>query len=271
MSDPQLTHDAVFLGEIDRLRTVIERQWGYIETLKTSQSSALVNELNTEIDRLRAELATMAKAWQKDAIASEDRGPGTLYARIDGICEFAKARGLCTGIEAKPGELFLMEAFDALSGEAADAEASCDRLRSQYDDIRVLNMQLASNHATIVGDLRKRIEELEENCSQLLSKSDTIKIELDEAGEDGENVRAELRRVSDRCRQIADQYTAMLTRAEQAEARIAVDAGFDAKDARIAELERWAKLYVETLDRAQRAEARVAELEAYLKEDGFNV
>jgi len=69
--------------------------------------------------------AALARAEQAEARAAEleDRGPGTLYARIEGICRFAQDRGLCTGTEAKPGELFLIEGYDAAIARAEQAEA----------------------------------------------------------------------------------------------------------------------------------------------------
>lgn len=58
------------------------------------------NELRAEIASLRAELA--------------DESPGTPLGRLNAIGVAAEARGLCTGVEAKPAEVFLIEAFDAL-------------------------------------------------------------------------------------------------------------------------------------------------------------
>jgi hypothetical protein len=48
-----------------------------------------------------------------------------------------------------------------IATELAEAEASCDRLRSAYDDVRALNAQLAVNHAEIVAAKDARIAELE--------------------------------------------------------------------------------------------------------------
>lgn len=44
-----------------------------------------------------------------------------------------------------------------LRQKLADSEASCDRLRSQYDDIRVLNVQLSMAHAGIAATLREKL------------------------------------------------------------------------------------------------------------------
>jgi hypothetical protein len=59
---------------------------------------------------MRAALAAQAQQLIDDS-------PGTPLGRLNAIGEFAEKRGLCIGVEAEPGELFLMEAFDAQAQE----------------------------------------------------------------------------------------------------------------------------------------------------------
>jgi len=44
-------------------------------------------------------------------------GPGTIDARFESVIQFARDAGLCTGFEAKPGELFLMEEYKRLENK----------------------------------------------------------------------------------------------------------------------------------------------------------
>lgn len=57
--------------------------------------------------------------------------PGTPLGRLAAIAQFAKERGLCTGIEAKPAELCVMEDNDrlrALNAELGEAIKDIPRL-----------------------------------------------------------------------------------------------------------------------------------------------
>jgi hypothetical protein len=92
------------------------------------------------IEAMRAALVEYFRVWPRDDMTAdfiskfdvpshflrppaESDEPGTPLARLTGIAEFVVARGLCTGLEAKPPELFLMEAYDALSAsEPAGAQ-----------------------------------------------------------------------------------------------------------------------------------------------------
>lgn len=49
-----------------------------------------------------------------ESTLKEDDGPGTPLGRLGAIADATVARGLCTGLEAKPAELFLIEAYDKL-------------------------------------------------------------------------------------------------------------------------------------------------------------
>jgi archaellum component FlaC len=54
----------VWERQLEEAAAAIERQWGYIETLKTSQSSAVVNELRDEVERLTKTVADKEKLLQ---------------------------------------------------------------------------------------------------------------------------------------------------------------------------------------------------------------
>jgi hypothetical protein len=44
----------------------------------------------------------------------DDDGPGTPLGRLKGLSEYAIEHGLCTGLEAKPPELFLIEEIERM-------------------------------------------------------------------------------------------------------------------------------------------------------------
>jgi chromosome segregation ATPase len=67
-----MTDEDVMRELIESQRAEVERQWGYIETLKTSQSSAVVNELNAEIERLKLMCADTIKHLE-EAEADNER------------------------------------------------------------------------------------------------------------------------------------------------------------------------------------------------------
>jgi hypothetical protein len=67
-----------------------------------------------------------------------DESPGTPMGRINAIGQFAEDRGLCSGVEAKPAEVFLMEAFDALRAELAAAREAYSTMRELVLRARII-------------------------------------------------------------------------------------------------------------------------------------
>ena len=82
-------------------------------------------------------------------------GPGTPLGRLGALAEYARELGLCTGLEAKPAELFLIEEIERLRAFKEqyekrrdcilrsmlnEAEAEIERLRA--DLLEVYNQLL---------------------------------------------------------------------------------------------------------------------------------
>lgn len=89
---------------------------------RINQLRERANELSAENSALKAKVEGLETALTAMGNLTKDRimaleTDGTPLARITDVCHFAEARGLCTGMEAKPGELFLMEAYDRVVSE----------------------------------------------------------------------------------------------------------------------------------------------------------
>src|SRR5580704_3864397 len=95
-------------AEIDSVRAELTAHYELC-LAEGKQREELLAKVSAELDRLRAELA--------------DESPGTPLGRLNAIGVAAEARGLCTGVEAKPAEVFLIEAFDALRAELDEVKS----------------------------------------------------------------------------------------------------------------------------------------------------
>lgn len=78
-------------------------------------------ELQKEIERLRGVVKNLM-----------DDGPGTPLGRLEAIAKAAIDRGLCVGLEAKPAELFLIEAYDRLANPSRCVGVSDQPMSEDY-------------------------------------------------------------------------------------------------------------------------------------------
>jgi hypothetical protein len=115
-----------------------------------------------DLDRLRAELA--------------DDSPGTPLGRLNAIGEFAVGLGLCTGTEAKPSELFVLEALVVaraelaslraeLAGQQELASGALERCRELADKAGVASPAMIVRLRAELAAVRKAHEETAENLN----------------------------------------------------------------------------------------------------------
>ena len=99
-----------------------------------------------------------------------DESPGTPLGRLNAIAVATEARGLCSGVEAKAAEVFLIEAFDALRAELADvkeqlhyANGTCDLAMKHRNTAEAAARQDAEKIARLRLALKGMLRYLEDH------------------------------------------------------------------------------------------------------------
>ncbi len=101
---------------------------------------------------------------------TNDDGPGTPLGRLNVIAKYAIDNELCTGLEAKPAELFLIEEIERLRMDVSDwrgcvknATDEVEQLNKQYDGLA----QAAINDGQDLLLKEAEIEQLKEDNDHL--------------------------------------------------------------------------------------------------------
>jgi chromosome segregation ATPase len=180
----------------------------------------------------------VALAAQAQEIADET--PGTPLGRLNAIGRFAEQRGLCTGIEAKAAELFLMETFDA---QAQEIKRLKEDLARKTAGNRALNEQWQAQ-AQEIERLNEVWHPSEQAARNAEARAEAAEAKVAEQAREIERLTAEAKDWHDAASALNGDVTELGQRAEAAEAR--------------ADTERTLRLSLEGERNA--AEARVREL-----------
>jgi hypothetical protein len=140
--------------------------------------------------------------------------------------------------------------IDAIARMSTERDREMEALRKELADMKRADWKVA------------HIKDLEGQLTERRDRVDDLDRELADAVADGENVRAELRRVSDKCRQYSDQYVKANAALEAVNAEILVrKTRIRSRDHEAIVAGNQNEIGNAAEARAERAEARVAELE----------
>jgi hypothetical protein len=190
---PQTMESARLHAEIARLNLRLGAQHGAYE-LKFETQQAEIARLRGDLDeveagkgrlvkecvRLRTQLANVLKEHRERLQANaglraelSDDSPGTPLGRLNAIGEFAVGLGLCTGTEAKPSELFVMDEVARLRAElerqGEKILAERDRLRADQTKYHQNLTEIAQQHVKYLDHLRAELASWQHNYLHLRS------------------------------------------------------------------------------------------------------
>lgn len=141
---------------LDELRDIARSIEHQVPNSTERRAADCIEAKDAEIGRLRAELA----ASQKLAAALSDE-----HEEVERLtAELAAAK--TTHEEFRADVARLEDKIEGLETDLAESEASCDRLREAYDQIRVLNVEIANAGAASCATLRDERDAARQDAEQ---------------------------------------------------------------------------------------------------------